>query len=123
MQHCSDHIAGRPVAAHQIIIGAVGRGGAAYLLRRRPDDLGVVTNVRPVASAADSRKASGAIVAPLADQMTDHLSVTVSAAGPHPQVFALSRVAAALRVMFEPVGPGEDLGIGASVARQPLVPN
>lgn len=83
-------VAGRGVAADEIVQPGRRRDGAADALALWPDDLRVMGNVHPVSSAADVRKCSRLKESGPGRPVRDHAFRSEHASGALPQILALA---------------------------------
>src|ERR1700761_3924712 len=105
-----DHIAGRRIAADEIVVLRIAGERTAERRRAAPHDLGIVRDIAPAAGGAEIRRRRGAVPAALVDPAADHLVITISLARPHPQILALAARALRLDGMFEAMLAGEGRG-------------
>ncbi len=117
------NISRRTIATDQEIVAGIAGHRAADPQAGWPDDLGIMGDIAPGAGGAVVREQSALEIAVLVDPGADHFPVTISIAGTHPQIFALPRVAAGLRIMGEFPGAGQRSGIDGGVLRQFRVPD
>ncbi len=97
------------------------RQSATDLFGRRPDDLGVMPDIGPIAGARDFGKSAGAEMALLVDKTVHHVLDRVITGGAHPQVFACPAGTLGLG-MFENLTRREKIGPFLRIACQFVVP-
>ena len=115
-------IAGRAVTTDQIIKMVAVRHGAADPPGRRPDDLGIMADIAPVAGGTVFRKKPRLEIAVFLDPCADHVQMAISVARAHPEIFTLPLAAAGLVVMAESVGPGHQPRIESGILCQFIAP-
>ncbi len=119
--HAHD-IARRAVATDQIIPMPAARHGAADAPGRRPDDLGIMADIAPVAGGAVVWKTARLEIAIFLDPGSDHRHMIISVARTHPEIFALPFPASGLVIVAKYVGPGHGSRIKSGIFRQRIAP-
>lgn len=117
------HIARRTVATDQIIPTVAAHQGTADAPGCRPDYLGIMADIAPIAGGAVFGKQTAFIIAVFLDPGTDHIGMIISVARAHPEIFALPFAAAGLAIMRKSSGPGHRARIIGGIRDQFLTPD